>query len=591
VTQDSTAGPGSGPAAGAEPAAGTGWVAGEGPIAGPDPAAGAGPGGGADQVAGAGPAAGAGAAPASARPAPGTSAERLGRLLRTPGRWGRRPQLSAGDRRSAMDALMMRPSPAALRRFVVLLCLSVVVASVGLVQDSTAVVIGAMMIAPLMAPIMGIAASLVMGWGTRLLRSLLIVTLSVIGAVAIAWLIAGVMPAADTGLPAEVLARSSPDVRDLLVALAAGAAGAYATMRRDVSGALPGVAVAVALVPPLGCVGTLLGRGQPDLALGAALLFLTNLFGIILAAAVVFVLTGFVPEHRFRAAPRRILVTLAAAAVPALAVGVVLTVRFIDTAQHARQLEAATRTVVGWLGPGDDLNRITLAGATVQVNVSGKTAPPQVQALTDALTTALGHPTTVDLRWTPVRDVPTARATVAPLALNQLRPVVEQWLAGQSLTLDGLSYDSTALVVSCSGAQPPEKADGLAALLETRFGSRPPINLAWTRTATTITATGGTGSPTATARQVAAQWAAAHPGTAVLAVDQSGEAVTVTIIGTVRPAIDDLQAELQVALPRLSLTVQWVTGSILSQSTPAPPPTPAPSGSRPAPAVSAGPTR
>ncbi len=320
------------------------------------------------------------------------------------GRLRHRRSLPAADRALALDALMVHPAASSLTRFAVLLCLSVVVAAVGLLQGSVAVVIGAMMIAPLMAPIMGVAASLVMGWGRRLITGMAIITVSVAVAVAIAWAIARFLPEAGTGLPPEVLARTSPDVRDLLIALAAGAAGAYATVRRDLSGALPGVAVAVALVPPLACVGVLIGRGQPDLANGAELLFATNLFGIILAAAVVFITTGFVPADHFHNGRRRILTTLVVTAAPTLAVAAVLTTRFLDTVDHARQLRLATQVTVAWLGGDADLNRMSLSGTTVQVNITGKKAPPPLRILTDNLSTTLGHATTVDVRWTPVHD-------------------------------------------------------------------------------------------------------------------------------------------------------------------------------------------
>jgi hypothetical protein len=88
----------------------------------------------------------------------------------------------------------------------------------------------------------------------------------------------------------------------------------------------------------------------------------------------------------------------------------------------------------------------------------------------------------------------------------------------------------------------------------------------------------------ATARTAATKWAEAHPGTAVLAVDQAGAGspVTVTIIGTTKPAIADLQRELGAALPQLSVTVQWVSGSILGRTTPLPPPTFPPATGQPA---------
>lgn len=184
-------------------------------------------------------------------------------------RWTHRwPYLQIEDRRSIIEDLMVVPSGAALARFSVLMFLSSMVAAVGLLQNSAAVVIGAMMIAPLMSPIMGVAASLVMGWGLRLAQGLLLVATSALGAVAIGWMFAAMLSPSGAGLPAEVVARCSPDIRDLLVALGAGAAGAFATVHKKISVALPGVAVAVAVVPPLAAVGVLLGRGQPELARG-----------------------------------------------------------------------------------------------------------------------------------------------------------------------------------------------------------------------------------------------------------------------------------------------------------------------------------
>ena len=498
---------------------------------------------------------------------PSRRAELTGRRSGVLRRLRLRPYLSESDRVSARDALMVTPTSASLRRFSVLLCLSVVVAAVGLLENSTAVVIGAMMIAPLMAPIMGVAASLVMGWGRRLLTGATVVAVSVAVAVGIAWAVARFLPQARTGLPSEVLARTSPDVRDLLIALAAGAAGSYATVRRDVSGALPGVAVAVALVPPLACVGVLIGRGQPDLAGGAELLFATNLFGIILAAAVVFILTGFVPADHFHTRRRRILATLLVTAVPTIAVAAVLTDRFLGTVDHARELKLATQATQAWLGSADNLNRISLTDSTVHINITGKNAPPPIQTLTASLTATLGHTTTADLRWTPIRgDEPTP----APPPLDAVDPVVQKWLAKQSLILDGLAYNSAGLLVTASGEHPPRNADELTALLRRSFATAPPVSLSWThRTPKTISTTA---TDAATARTTTDGWITSHPGATVLGVDQTDTTTTVTITAPLKPTVDDLQSRLRAALPAMAITIQWIPGSVLSEFTPTPPP-------------------
>ncbi|MEM9037509.1 MAG: DUF389 domain-containing protein [Actinomycetota bacterium] len=180
-------------------------------------------------------------------------------------------------------------------RFAALMTLSTAIAVQGLLADSTAVVIGAMLVAPLMLPVLGVAAAMVMGWRRRLLRQGLVAFLGSAGAVGLAYLGSFLMPGTPDPLPGEVLARTSPNLLDLGIALAAGAAGAYAQVHRQASDALTGVAVAVALVPPLASVGILIEVGRYDLAQGGLLLFLANVTGIILAAALTFIACRFVP--------------------------------------------------------------------------------------------------------------------------------------------------------------------------------------------------------------------------------------------------------------------------------------------------------
>jgi uncharacterized hydrophobic protein (TIGR00271 family) len=180
-------------------------------------------------------------------------------------------------------------------RFAALMTLSTVIAVQGLLADSTAVVIGAMLVAPLMLPVLGVAAALVMGWKRRLVRQGIVALLGSAGAVGLAYLGSFLMPGTPDPLPGEVLARTSPNFLDLGIALAAGAAGAYAQVHRQASDALTGVAVAVALVPPLASVGILLEVGRYDLARGGLLLFLANVTGITLAAALTFIACRFVP--------------------------------------------------------------------------------------------------------------------------------------------------------------------------------------------------------------------------------------------------------------------------------------------------------
>jgi len=182
-----------------------------------------------------------------------------------------------------------------LKRFVVLIVLSALIAAFGLINDSAAVVIGAMLIAPLMTPMLGSAAAIVEGWPRRFAETFAIVIFGALMAMAVGFIVAVVLPRLYDGspLPGEILARTAPNLVDLGIALAAGAAGAYIMIRSEASSALPGVGIAVALIPPLATVGITAGVGERDLAFGALLLFITNLLAIVLAAGITFSLAGF----------------------------------------------------------------------------------------------------------------------------------------------------------------------------------------------------------------------------------------------------------------------------------------------------------
>jgi uncharacterized hydrophobic protein (TIGR00271 family) len=181
-----------------------------------------------------------------------------------------------------------------------LMMLSVLIAVLGVLADSTAVVIGAMLVAPLMDPVLGVAAALVMDSRDRTLSSALTVVTGSAVAVAVAAAVSFLLPGDPERLSAELLSRTSPTMIDLAVALVAGSAGAYAKLRRQAADAIVGVAVAVALVPPLAVLGTTLEIGRYQMALGAFLLFLANVSGIITAAATTFVILGLVPSSRLR---------------------------------------------------------------------------------------------------------------------------------------------------------------------------------------------------------------------------------------------------------------------------------------------------
>ncbi|NOX28562.1 MAG: DUF389 domain-containing protein, partial [Actinobacteria bacterium] len=204
-------------------------------------------------------------------------------------------------------------------RFSALTALSAAIAAFGLLSNSGAVVIGAMLVAPLMTPIMAAAAATVTADNRRLLRALSVLLLGTLMAIAVGWLvsaIAGGRVIDVKALPTEIRGRTFPGLLDLGIAIAAGAAAGYIQPRRSAISALPGVGIAVALVPPLATVGITAQLGLGVDARNAMLLYLTNLAAIILSAGIVLFFSGFRPHavRGKRALRLRLAVTLGAVA-------------------------------------------------------------------------------------------------------------------------------------------------------------------------------------------------------------------------------------------------------------------------------------
>ena len=201
------------------------------------------------------------------------------------------PQLSVNERAEAY--VTVRRSARPTLDYFTMMALSTIIASLGLLLSSPAVVIGAMLVAPLMSPIVATGMAIVLGDPRFLRLSVGAVARGAMVAVAVSFVVG--LARMNTPLTAEVLARTQPNLLDLGVALFSGVAGAYALCRRDVSASLPGVAIAAALVPPLSSVGISLAAGFPQEALGALLLFMTNFVAMSSASILTFLLLGFRP--------------------------------------------------------------------------------------------------------------------------------------------------------------------------------------------------------------------------------------------------------------------------------------------------------
>ena len=326
------------------------------------------------------------------------------------------------------DALFFeQPSlTAKLTSWWVMLLLSVAIATFGIIQDSTAVVIGAMLIAPLMTPILGAAAAIVNAWPGRVKQSIILVFLGVTASVGLAFAIGQWLPTiVPLATNSQITSRVSPNLVDMLIALAAGAAGAYASVDRRVSSSIAGVAIAVALVPPLGVVGLLIQAGEFTDAMGAFLLFLTNFVSIILAAILVFLLTGYADLKRL--VENRD--TVGAALRTVLFAALVIMVPLVFTAEGiistAGRQASAQEAVEEWLGADSTLDtvRVTVEDFSVDVLLSGNGIVPPLSELEEDLTEAFGSPASIRVEYIPAQvQIYTPEDGLTQYGVPALRP-------------------------------------------------------------------------------------------------------------------------------------------------------------------------
>jgi uncharacterized hydrophobic protein (TIGR00271 family) len=288
-----------------------------------------------------------------------------------------------------------------LSRFFLLMGFATTIAAFGIVSDSTAVVIGAMLVAPLMTPLMGTALSMIMGWPRRATVSALVAVGGIGLAIVLSAIYAGVVPyGIDPATNGQIASRIAPNMIDLYIAVAAGAAGAFALSRPDVSDALPGVAVAIALVPPLSVVGLMIEGGRWSEAIGAFMLFITNAVAILLVGALVFLLTGVVPVRLIMAERGwvRNVVTL---------IGIMGMVVLVVLGSASRQLSAdafdrdnVERAVAVWMS-GQDLavSSIDVGVDDVEVVVVGPDPPTDTERLATLVEAELDRDVELTVRW------------------------------------------------------------------------------------------------------------------------------------------------------------------------------------------------
>jgi uncharacterized hydrophobic protein (TIGR00271 family) len=296
-----------------------------------------------------------------------------------------------------------------LSRFWILLVLASIIASAGVVADSTATVIGAMIVAPLMTPILGTTLAVILADRANLLRSVALVASGAAAAIAIGYLM-GMFLVGDVvaATNSQVAGRVSPTVVDLVAALATGVVGSVALARSDISDTLPGVAIAISLVPPLAVVGLTAEAGEWSESLGALLLFATNVAAILATGLIVMAMFRVhrrVPAGGEHAVNRKGAIAVIVAFF--VVVGVPLFASSVQITRGAQRESTVRRVTQDWAEPlGWSVLSVTANGSRTDVVVVGLPPLPDTAQLAVALTEAGVDPTGVVLELLP-------RATVS----------------------------------------------------------------------------------------------------------------------------------------------------------------------------------
>lgn len=293
-----------------------------------------------------------------------------------------------------------------LTNFFVLLLLATVIATFGVLSDSTATVIGAMIVAPLMGPIMATAAAIVMGSAQRALRALALVAAGVAATVALSWLLGLLMPevAIAVDYNSQITSRVAPGLMALITALASGAAGAYIIMREEIADSMGGVAIAISLVPPLCVVGIGLSQGRWDTAGGAMLLFLTNFLAILLAGGLVFLLSGLgrlaISDDLVRTRRNAFILVVVAT----LLVAIPLSITSYEAVVSALESRAASDATEEWVvDTGYQVVSVDVQEEGVTVTIEGQGQPRPLRQLASQLAQRLERPLWVKLRIVPAQ--------------------------------------------------------------------------------------------------------------------------------------------------------------------------------------------
>jgi uncharacterized hydrophobic protein (TIGR00271 family) len=337
--------------------------------------------------------------------------------------------VSPQRRATVLNDIQVGSKPTAV--YYVLLGLSELIAGFALIVDSDATLIGANVVAPLMTPIFGISLGLMRG-DLRLLRIALLAEFGGAAFGAALCFLLGLMPFM-LEPTAALLAQTRPTLIDLFVAALAGVAGGLAMIDERISPALPGVAIATALNPPIAALGLCLAYGAYQGAWGAFLLFFANVLAILAVAAVLFAAAGFVTRAEIGSLgglARR----FAPAVIGLLIVTGLLTGYLVDMVQNLRTTRSITTVLDEQLSrePNTALMSVDFSrrdGALEVLSNVGTPrviSPARVKRIQDALSSRLNQPVRLFIRCSLTKDVTATGSTNLRPYLSLNGSVTEQ---------------------------------------------------------------------------------------------------------------------------------------------------------------------
>ncbi len=407
--------------------------------------------------------------------------ESVEQVKRRTSRWWHR-HLEPEERKRITDSLALRQDARWQFRFTMMLTLSVIVAAMGLLMNSAAVVIGAMLLAPMMQPVLAIGACLATSLHKKAAWAFLRLLLATGWCVAVAWIAMYLTPTEE--LTTEILTRTSPDIKDLVVALAAGLAGAYATVRDDVSASLPGVAVAVALVPPLAAAGALLESGETILAQGALLLYITNLIAIVFASISVFVVTGFVTPRRIAKTVRGVSVANIVLAALVCAVAYPLYQASVSSVAQRDTKAEVEDAVDRWIGGADLQRTVSVRKGKLIIVLQGRDRPPSQEKLESDLA-SISPTTEILVEWIRTEELAPPSAPLenpSDVLISRATPIIVEWLDANKADyeLESVDLEGLLLRINVTGTGQPPPIDSLDDMLDSSIDVNLSPRLNWT---------------------------------------------------------------------------------------------------------------